>query len=158
VNISHRGNTGNGTYFVTSCTYQKISIFQTDRMAGLLMEVLEAYRPKGYLLHEFVIMPDHFHVLLTPLFTLEKALQFIKGGFSFRAGKAGHMGPIWEKSFHDRRVRDWEEYEAFCKYIHMNPVKRGLCSSPEMFRYGSAANQLVMDPPPQRLKPLSLGA
>jgi putative transposase len=41
-------------------------------------------RKRRFLLHEFVIMPNHFHVLLTPPaeFPLEKAVQFIKGGFS----------------------------------------------------------------------------
>jgi len=57
-------------------------------------------------LHEFVLMPDHFHLLITPLSTLERALQLIKGGFSFRAKKElGFLGEIWEKSFYDRRVR-----------------------------------------------------
>jgi len=37
-----------------------------------------------YLLHEFVLMPDHFHLLITPTSTLERALQLIRGGFSFR--------------------------------------------------------------------------
>ena len=52
------------------------------------MAVLAENRRKGrFLLHKFVIMPNHFHLLLTPAaeIPLEKALQFIKGGFSYRA-------------------------------------------------------------------------
>ena len=70
-------------------------------MAQLFIEVLLHYRRQGkYLLHEFVLMPDHFHVLITPAITLERALQLIKGGFSFRARKElGFGGEIWQTSF-----------------------------------------------------------
>jgi putative transposase len=110
-----------------------------------------------YQLHEFVLMPNHFHLLLTPTLTLERSLQLIKGGFSFRAKKeVGFTGEIWEKSFHDRRVRDWEEYCAFQRYIHLNPVKRGLAAVPEEYPYSSAKPGIVLDAAPQRLKPSSL--
>jgi putative transposase len=99
-------------------------------------------------------MPDHFHILITPLLTLEKALQLIEGGFSFRARRElGFQGEIWEKSFHDRRVRDWEEYSVFRQYILRNPVKRGLATIPEEYPYSSARNGLALDAVPQRLKP-----
>jgi REP element-mobilizing transposase RayT len=55
-----RGNTGHGCYFVTASTSQKRSLFQSDRMATLFLEVLLHYRAQDkYLLHEFVLMPDH---------------------------------------------------------------------------------------------------
>jgi len=110
-----RGNTGFSTYFITANTFQKHSLFQSDRMAQLLMDVLLSYRSRQkYLLHEFVIMPDHFHLLITPVLTLERVLQLIEGGFSFRATrKLGFGGEIWEKSFYDIRVRDWEGHCGF---------------------------------------------
>ncbi len=156
--IPYRGITGNGTYFVTSATYQKISIFQTDRMARFFLEVLRNYRDQGkFLLHEFVLMPDHFHFLLTPSETLEKAMQLVKGGFSFRAKKElGYGGEIWEHSFHDRRVRDALEYEKFREYIHQNPVKRKLAAVAQEYPYSSAAGVFPLDEVPQRLKPVRL--
>jgi REP element-mobilizing transposase RayT len=79
-----RGNTGYGSYFITASTFQKRSILQSDRMAGLFLDVLVHYRAMGkYLLHEFVLMPDHFHLLITPRESLERAMQLIKGGFLF---------------------------------------------------------------------------
>jgi len=129
-------------------------------MARLLLDVLLGYRSQEkYLLHEFVVMPDHFHLLITPLLTLERALQLIKGGFSFRAKRElGFHGEIWEKSFHDRRVRDWEEYSAFRHYVHRNPVKRGLAVVPEEYPYSSARTGLALDAVPPRLKPSELSA
>jgi putative transposase len=151
----HRGNTGLGTYFITAATFQKQSLFQSDRMANLFLEVLLSYRSQQkYLLHEFVVMPDHFHLLVTPTLTLERALQLIKGGFSFRAKRELEFGgKIWEKSFHDRRVRDWREYCTFRRYIHLNPVKKGLAEVAEQFPYSSARAGMALDAVPQRLKP-----
>jgi putative transposase len=156
----YRGNTGTGTYFITAGTFQKQSLLQSDRMAELFLDVLLNYRSHGkYLLHEFVLMPDHFHLLLTPLLTLERAPQLIKGDFSFRARKElGFSGEIWEKSYYDRRVRDWEEYLGFQKYVRLNPVRRGLAKAAEEYRYSSAGCGVLMDAVPQRLKPSSLSA
>jgi putative transposase len=154
----HRGNTGYSTYFIIASTFQRVGVFQTTRLAELFMNVLLAYRAQQkYLLHEFVLIPNHFHLLITPTLTLERALQLIKGGFSFRAKReAGFGGEIWEKSFYDRRVRDWEEYCAFRRYIHLNPVKRGLVLEASEYPYSSARAGTVLDAVPQRLKPSSL--
>ena len=124
-------------------------------MAGLLINVLLNYLKLGkYHLHEFVIMPNHFHLLITPAppVTIERAVQFIKGGFSYRAKKElGIIGEIWQTSFYDHRVRDAVEYARLRHYIHMNPVRRGLVTNPEEFPFSSA--QLRLDEVPQWLKP-----
>jgi putative transposase len=156
----HRGNTGYSCYFITASTFQKQSLFQSERMAQLFLEILLHYRRQGkYLLHEFVLMPDHFHLLIGPTLTLERALQLIKGGFSFRAKKElGFGGEIWQKSFYDRRVRDVEEYRAYREYIHLNPVKRGLATDRSEYAYSSARPGVELDSLPQRLKPAGLMA
>src|SRR5207253_9674827 len=122
-----RGNTGHSVYFITASTFQKRSLFQSERMAQLFIEVLQHYRRQGkYLLHEFVLMPDHCHVLITPTITLERALQLIKGGFSFRATKElGFGGEIWQTSSYDRRVRGIKEVYFFTVYYRLNPVIYG---------------------------------
>jgi len=153
--IPYRGTTGDGMYFVTSSTYQKKALLQSERTATLFIETLLGYRnQERYKLHEFVVMPDHFHLLITPIVTLEKAVQLIKGGFSFRAGKLFRIrANIWQPSFYDRRVRDFAEYESFRRYIYWNPVKRGLADAPKQYADSSASPKVVLDPPPQRLKP-----
>ena len=155
-----RGNTGHSCYFITAATFQKQSLFQSDRMAHLFLEVLQHYRRQSkYLLHEFVLMPDHFHLLLTPTATLERALQLIKGGFSFRARKElSFAGEIWQPSFYDRRVRDMEECCAYRQYIHRNPVKRRLVHAAADYPYSSARPGFELDGLPQRLKPIILSA
>ena len=152
----HRGNTGHSCYFITASTFQKRNLLQSDRMAGLFVDVLFHYRMQGkYLLHEFVVMPDHLHLLITPRESLERAMQLIKGGFSFRAKRElGFMHEIWQSSFYDRRVRDAEEHFAFREYIRQNAPKRGLAGKPENYRYSSAWPGLALDEAPQRLKPV----
>ena len=150
-----RGITGHGCYFITASTYQKRGILQSDRLCQLFVDVLFHYRDQSkYLLHDFAVMPDHFHLLITPKTTLERAVQLIKGGFSYRAKKElGFPHEIWQPSYYDRRVRDGEEYLAFQEYIRQNPVKKGLVSDAREFRFSSAWPEFLLDEAPQRLKP-----
>ncbi len=91
--------------------------------------------------HEFVVMPNHVHIVMTVPgeMSLEKAMQLIKGGFSFRANKElGFRGEIWQRGFSDVRIVDELSYQKHREYIENNPVKAGLANSPEEYPYGSA--------------------
>lgn len=145
------------TFFVTSVTAGRKNLLQSERMALLLLDVLNDNRKKSrFSLHEFVIMPNHFHLLITPAedISLEKAVQYIKGGFSFRAGRELQLrGDIWQKGFTNHRVNSSDDYEKHRAYIRENPVLRGLCSTSEQFPYSSANPGTECDPPPPWLKP-----
>jgi len=128
------------TYMVTTSTWERRVLFRNERRARLLLDTLYHYRGSAYLLHEFVIMPDHFHVLLTPLTTLEKAVQFTKGGFSYRAKKElGSNMEVWQKGFQDHRIRDAGDYDVHRTYILENPVTEHLCEKAEEYPYTSVA-------------------
>jgi len=152
---------GDRTFYVTSSILGKRSLLQSDRAAELFIDVLYHYRQeKKYQLHEFVVMPDHFHLLITVNCTLaiEKALQLIKGGFAFRAGKElGFHAPVWQKGFSEIRITDAAAYLRTCEYIHMNPVKQGLAAQPSDYAHSSANAGFELDAPAQRLKPVSEG-
>lgn len=133
------------TFFITTITIQRLPIFRREANARLLIDTMAHYRDQGrFLLHEFVIMPDHFHALLTPSETisLERAMQFIKGGFSYRMDR---RGAIWQASFTNHRVRDWEDYERCCDYVRMNPVRAGLVKRAEEYPFSSATGVLRVD-------------
>jgi putative transposase len=139
------------------------NLFQVEKIARLFIELLLGYREqKKYLLNEFVVMPDHFHLILTPTgITLEKSMQLVKGGFSFQLNQnLKAKREVWQPSFADRRVRDSLEYAKFKDYIWQNPVKRCLARTAEEYPYSSAhpAFRGSLDPVPQRLKPISLSA
>jgi putative transposase len=142
------------TYFVTSTTWENRALFRAEPWARLFFKTLLTYQGKAYFLHEFVLMPDHFHLLVTPATALERALQFIKGGFSYRAKRElGSKLEIWQRGFADHRIRDAEDYEKHVHYIHLNPVKKHLCESPATYPYSSAYPGWKLDPIPQGLKP-----
>jgi len=143
------------TFFATNVTIQRLPIFRRETTARLLIETLAHYREqKKFLLHEFVIMPDHVHALLTPSYniSLERVMQFIKGGFSYRLDKRGH---VWQASFTNHRIRDWADYERCREYIRVNPVRARLAERPEEHPYSSAGGALRVDAVPRGLKPCS---
>jgi len=113
--IPYRGRTTASTYFVTGNVLGKRSLFQVEKIARLFIAVMFEYRAqKKYQLHEFVAMPEHFHLILSPTgITLERAMQCVKGGFSFQLNKnlKSKRDP-WQPSFFDRRIRDSLEYQS----------------------------------------------
>jgi putative transposase len=129
-----RENSRPGTYFITSKTLGARSLFQVERNARLFLHVLYSHERAGrYLLHEFVLMPDHFHVILTPCVSLEKCVQLIKGGFAHEIGR-----PVWQRGFTDHRIRDVDDFDRHRQYVRLNPVNRGLVGQAEEYRYSSA--------------------
>jgi putative transposase len=151
-----RQQTASGyTYFVTSQTWQRRDLFRNEKWAELFLETLQSYRGRAYLLHEYVLMPEHFHILITPSVTLERAVQFIKGGFSFRVKKELQSSmEIWQTGFSDHRIRNAEDYQIHVDYIWRNPVGRKLAESAADYPYCSAYPGSLKDEVPQWLKPL----
>jgi putative transposase len=143
------------TFFVTSSTWERRSLFRSERMARLFLDVFSEHRLQGrYLLHELVVMPDHFHLLISvpPGMRLEKAVQFIKGGFSYRAAKdLGFHAEVWQRGFSDEYVADADAYDAQGRYIHRNPVEAGLARDAAEYPYSSACPGFQLDPMPEHL-------
>lgn len=139
------------TFFVTTVTSSRKPLFRSARVADLFIEVMYEYRSQGkFLLHEFVIMPDHLHLLIKPTIdvSLERCLQFLKGGFSFRCSKELSIKrEIWQGGFENHRIRDKDDYENHKVYIHMNPVKARLAKIPSEYGYSSANPRFELDLP-----------
>jgi putative transposase len=150
------------SFFVTTKCWQGRSVFQVPENAEILIETLFHYRDrKDYSLHEFVVMPDHLHLLLTPSPTtsLEKVMQFIKGGSSHEIRKARNQKmEIWQIGFHDWTIRDYNDWQAKVEYIHTNPVRAKLVRRPEDWPYSSASAKFTLDPIPDKYLLLSSGA
>jgi putative transposase len=149
------------TFFVTSSIAGKRNLLQSQRSAQLFIDVLYHYRSEHkYLLHDFVVMPDHFHVLITvgQEISIERAVQFIKGGFAFRAGKElGFRPPVWERGFSELRIYGPEALAHIQEYIALNPVKRQLALSRSEYTYSSSHGGFELDAVPQGLKPGPVG-
>src|SRR6266542_3526727 len=127
------------TFFATTKTSGGRALLQSERNELLFIDVLRSYvAARKFRLHDFVVMPNHVHLLLTVGgdMTIEKAMQFIKGGFSYRLKKEyGYTGEVWQRGFSEVRVENGESFLRHQEYIAENPVKAGLVDSPEEFPY-----------------------
>jgi putative transposase len=140
------------TYFITICAHMQRNLFQRDEVAELMVATFVKYRNAGeFELHEYVVMPNHVHLLLSlnDQQQLGRVIQLIKGGFSHSLREHRTVFPVvWQQRYHDRRVRDAKEFAEFSRYIRQNPVGKGLVEKAEDYLYSSAG---VL----QGLKPLN---
>src|SRR5260370_21027912 len=132
------------TYFITICAHMQRNLFQCDEVAELMVATLVKYRDAGeFELHEYVVMPNHLHLLLSlnDQQQLGRVVQLIKGGFSHSLRKHGFAFlVVWQQRYYDRRVRDADEFAEFSRYIRENPVRKGLAEVPEAYTHSSAGN------------------
>jgi REP element-mobilizing transposase RayT len=93
-----------------------------------------------YQLGAFVLMANHVHVLLLPLISPSRLLKSLKGYTAREANRrlGGTGEPFWQRESYDHWVRDEAEWKRIAAYIENNPVKAGLVSRAEEYRWSSA--------------------
>ena len=127
------------TFFVTTGTHMGRRLLQSERNAELLIDVLRSQVAEGrFKLADFVIMPDHVHLLLTVFdeMTIEKAMQLIKGKFSYRLShEFGYKGEVWQRGFTEAQVMNRKSFEKHSEYIAQNPAKAGIAAAEDEFPF-----------------------
>jgi len=117
-------------------------------IADLVAEAIKHFDGRRYKLREWVVMPNHAHVVLWPGLTetLSAILHSWKSYTSNEANKIlGRVGKrFWQKESYDHLVRDDVDLARCCEYTIMNPVNAGLCTRPEDWKWSSAYR-----PPPK---------
>ena len=125
-------------HFVTFCCYHRRTSFTSPASKETFELALERVRLSFDLcVYGYVVMPEHVHLLLSEPArpTLADALKSLKQGVSRRLiGDAEHF---WQKRYHDFNVRNEAQFVEKLRYIHRNPVKRGLCERPEDWEWSS---------------------
>jgi putative transposase len=116
-------------------------LLRKDPHASTVQESLFHADGTRYRLLEWCVMPNHVHVLI-------EAKEGMALGEIVRTWKTytakvinageGTKGSMWETDYHDRYIRDLDHLENARLYIRKNPVKAGLCSAPEAWRWSSA--------------------
>ena len=111
-------------------------------IAEMASDALRHFHGQQYILDDWVVMPNHVHLILWPMpeFTLS---EILKGRKQFTAKQANRMlgrtgRPFWQIESFDHWIRNDEEKSRLRRYIRCNPLKAGLCATPEMWRWGSA--------------------
>ena len=141
VRLQHTGH----SHFVTFTCYRRMPFLQTRPACAAVLKALEKMRRRYDLrLYGFVLMPEHVHLLLSEpkRGTLAHALQSLKSASARMARNHGSeacadVAHFWQTRYYDRYMRDFREFSEKLSYIHRNPVKRGLCSAPEQWRWSS---------------------
>ena len=101
--------------------------------AGIVAETLKYNDNQRYKLHAWVVMPNHVHVLFTPLpgFTMSRIIHTWKSWSAHKINTLlGRAGRLWQIEYFDRLIRDHKHFTEVFNYIIYNPVSAGLCTSP----------------------------
>jgi len=111
-------------------------------IADMIVEAIQynANALGHYLLHAFVVMPNHVHLLATPVVPLSKLTKSLKGITSRRANAMLALTgrPFWQEESYDHLVRHTPEFEKIRNYIEENPVRAGLAGEASCYRWSSA--------------------
>lgn len=131
----------NAAYFITSVTYERRPLFAERVAAELLLNIILYHKfACHYRLYGFVIMPDHFHMVVQPYgqLDLSSITKRIKGNFTrFFHLYTGRAEQIWQRGFYDRGIRSRQELISTLEYIHKNPVRKGLVANPDEYEFSS---------------------
>jgi putative transposase len=157
-------NTGQ-THFITFSCYHRDPMFTTEDSRRLFESALERVRRNFHLrVYAYVIMPEHVHLLVSepqrvktdegapfkpgsglsggvyrhcypPLYILADALKSLKQSVSRRL--IANTDHFWQKRYYDFNIRNHPQFVEKIRYIHRNPVRRGLCERPEDWPWSS---------------------
>ncbi len=109
--------------------------------ATIVQDALLFFDNERYRLLEWCIMPNHVHVVIKTMegCMLDQILRSWKGFTARRINElTGRAGPLWQREYHDRYIRDLDHLANARLYVRKNPVKAGLCMSPEAWPWSSA--------------------
>jgi putative transposase len=128
-------------YFLTTVTKNRAGIFNEPKNCKILLVTIEYFKLiLDYRLYGFCIMPEHLHLLIQPVgkYDFSYIMKMLKGSFARKLNKiSGTEGKIWQKGFYDECVLNSYELIKTLEYMHNNPVKANLASSPEEYPYSS---------------------
>ena len=173
----HRYYGDHDLHFITCSCYHRQPQLDKAKRRDLFLSILEEARQKyRFVVHGYVVMPEHFHLLMTEPEVGDPSvvMKVLKERFtrklrtegapliaegapliaSFAMSGLSHPGPapVWQKRFYDFNV--WTEQKQIEKlrYMHRNPVKRGLVERPEHWEWSSFRSYLFGETGPVRVR------
>ena len=144
-------------HFITASCYRRLALLGSPSRRDLFLTVLEQVRRRyQFVVVAYVVVPEHFHLLISEPERGDPStvIQALKLGVARRVIAAAKRrerqharqksfqqdascSRMWQARFYDYNV--WTQYKRVEKirYIHRNPVRRGLVESPEQWRWSS---------------------
>jgi len=123
-------------HFVTFSCYRRLAYLGADSARSLFERSLESMRKRyGFVVNGYVVMPEHVHLLVSEpkKALLSKAIQALKLSVSVQS----RQRPFWQARYYDFNVHNEEKRVEKLRYMHRNPVVRGLVEKPENWLWSS---------------------
>ena len=144
---------GGDLHFITGSCYHRQPLLCSPARRDLFLAVFEQVRQRySFVVLGYVVMPEHFHLLVSEpeKGTPSVVMQALKLGFARRvltgSGRAALEADtrdkrppehVWQRRFYDFNVWGKEKRVEKLRYIHRNPVRRGLVEKPEQWPWSS---------------------
>jgi putative transposase len=164
----HRYYGTHDLHFITSSCYRRQPELGSAWRRDLFVKILEEARRKyRFVVHGYVVMPEHFHLLITEPEVGDPSvvMKVIKERFSRQVNRKPRRAaveqsvlwqqarkPVWQKRFYDFNVWSARKQIEKLRYLHRNPVKRGLVERPEQWKWSSFRAYLYGETGPVRVK------
>jgi len=121
-------------YFITICTYNRKRLLLKD--IGLFWDCWKRTKPESW-----VILPDHFHIIINPQNqNISDIIHAFKIKYSRLFRDKYRSGQVWQNRFWEHVIRDQDDLNNHLNYVHYNPVKHGLTNDPFEYKYSSLNN------------------
>ncbi len=134
-------------HFITFSCHRRLPYLNNDHSRIVFEETLERLRQRHqFFVFGYVLMPEHVHLLLSEpkLQPLATTLSVLKGETSKRL--KGERTQFWQIRYYDFNVLSHAKYLEKLRYIHRNPVERGLVEKPEDWPWSSFRHHLTGEP------------
>ncbi len=141
-------------YFVTTCTKNRRQILVCEEVASILIDEWRAAHPRhGWAVGCYVIMPDHVHFFCRPEHDATALSEFVGNWKSYTSRKINALSPprsapsattLWQREFFDHVLRSSESYSEKWHYVFENPVRAGLVSSADEWKYAGEIETLML--------------
>jgi len=159
-------------YFLTFTIVEWITIFNYPKYCDIIVNNFQFYRKnQGLKIHYLVIMPEHIHLIASSennigriirnykSFSAKEIIQNLKHdkrteilnllNFYKKKSKSESEYQVWQEGSHPERITTTDMLNQKINYIHYNPVKAGLVTIPEQWRYSSVGyydgNESIME-------------
>jgi putative transposase len=133
--LVHFHLTGNFHFLTFSC-FHRLPYLGSARARDLFEDALERIRSRNrFVVAGYVVMPEHVHLLMG-----EPARGDVSGvvhALKLSVAKRSAQRPFWQARYYDFNVHNEKKRVEKLRYIHRNPVVRGLVQKPEDWRWSS---------------------
>ncbi len=129
IRLKHFEYKGRYRYFVTICTYEKITIFTDKSVVDHLLDALRIQsRMYGFKILVYCFMPDHLHLLIEGK-NYESDMKIFISAYKQKTGyyyKKENGSKLWQINYYEHVLRSEEDTKTVANYIFANPVRKGI--------------------------------